>query len=218
MTLAWANCGYEVNLADHHQARHSEVRIYLEGGGRNNKALRLDLQQSMRAFLKRAGVNPLPKVIACGGRQATYDAFCKALGLSAKSILLVDSEGPLTEEFRWSHLSQRDGWKKPTEATEEHCHLMVQQMESWFLADIEALERYYGKNFHKKSLPPNQHPETVDRRRLIQALEKASKETTKGSYSKGKHQCDILRGIDPERVRLSCPHCDKLFDICRKWD
>lgn len=191
-----------------------DFKIYLEGGGDKNKALAISLRNAMRTFLQRAGVTRLPRIVACGGRTEAYKDFRIALSQKTDAILLVDSEGPVQESSRWAYLKRRDGWEKPPGTTEEQCQLMVQQMESWFLADIEALATFYGREFHRKSLPPSQTPETVDRVRLIKGLEKASEKTNKGSYHKGNHQCEILERLEPNLVRQKCPHCEKLVQAC----
>src|SRR5262249_7368163 len=77
----------------------------------------------------------------------------------AWNILLKDSEGPgsgtlsiaLCEEKRWS-ASHADSifW-------------MVEMMESWFHADKEALQSFYGPRFRKNALKsnPNSRPQAV---------------------------------------------------------
>jgi len=194
--------------------RKPEFKIYLEGGGDRNKALAISLRTAMRTFLQKAGVKRLPQIVACGGRTEAYKDFRIALSQKTDAILLVDSEGPVDESSCWAYLKKTVGWERPPGATEEQCQLMVQQMESWFLADTQALADFYGQNFHRKSLPTSQSPEAVDRDRLIKALKKASEKTRKGPYHKGNHQCEILERLDPNLVREKCPHCDKLVQAC----
>jgi hypothetical protein len=50
-----------------------------------------------------------------------------------------------------------DHWTKPSNATEEELHLMVEQMESMFLADKEFLKTFYGGDFKEKRLPRQQN-------------------------------------------------------------
>lgn len=176
------------------------------------------LRQAMRTFLQKAGVKRLPRIVACGGRTEAYKDFRIALSQKTDAILLVDSEGPVNEPTHWAHLKRRDGWEKPPEATDEQCQLMVQQMESWFLADIEALADFYGQNFHRKSLPTSKSPEAIDRLQVMKGLEKASERTRKGPYHKGNHQCEILERLDANLVREKCPHCDKLIRACLAKD
>lgn len=58
------------------------------------------------------------------------------------------------------HLGERSGdrWDKPKGARETDCHLMVQVMESWFLADREALSRFFGEGSHDNVLPAQSRP------------------------------------------------------------
>ena len=77
-------------------------------------------------------------------------------------VLLVDAERPVSEATsgRISVL-RRMGGRKPNMATEEQAHLMVQSMEAWFIADKEALGKYYGQGFHVNSLPARQNVEDI---------------------------------------------------------
>ena len=70
------------------------------------------------------------------------------------NVLLVDAEGPALGTGVWRHLRTRDRWENPG-ADETQCHLMVQMMEAWLVADRERLAEYYGENCHEKALPDN---------------------------------------------------------------
>ena len=127
-----------------------EVAVYLEGGG-DTAATITPFRHGWSAFLKpvidtarKSGV--CWRVISCGGRQATYDAFCDALvnEPTVCNFMLVDSEEPVSTTV-WEHLKNRvgDQWAKPLTAKEDRCHLMVVTMETWFLADPEAVQQLY---------------------------------------------------------------------------
>ena len=176
-------------------------RLYVEGGG-NNKALRTKCRQGFVSFLENAGVSgKMPRIVACGGRSNAFSSFRSAYENGNDSAtLLVDAEGPVTANGPWQHLKARDGWDRPKGATDEQCHLMVQMMESWFLADVEALESYYGQGFRVQSLPKNPDIERVPKNDVEGGLKLASRDTGKSEYNKGRDSFEILERLDPAKV------------------
>ena len=86
---------------------------------------------------------------------------------------------------------------------------MAQVMESWFLGDPDALEKFYGRQFNAKQLPARQDVEEVPKAEVERALKTATARTSKGEYHKIQHGAPILESLDPDRVRA--PHCDRLF-------
>ena len=82
----------------------------------------------------------MPKIIASGSRDEAYGDFeaAHAQG-NVTAMLLVDAEEEVTASGSWDHLRSRDNWRRPPGALNDQCHLMVQFMESWFLADRPAL-------------------------------------------------------------------------------
>lgn len=117
------------------------VRVYVEGGG-DYAPLKRRCREGFSKFFRNAGLGEaMPKVIACGGRQNAYGKFRSAVRNASAGdfvVLLVDSEGPVGGVPAWRHLHNRDGWTKPDEAGDDSAHLMVEVMESWFLADKGA--------------------------------------------------------------------------------
>ena len=189
-------------------------RIYLEGGGNHNKALQTELRAAFRTFFEKAGVKALPRLVACGGRQQTYERFRQACkNEEGLIILLVDSEGPVAEEGPWEYLGRREKWERPPGAIEEQAQLLVQQMESWFLADIQTLERYFGEGFRSTQCPEPTDVEVIPRSDVMTKLCRASRGSRRGEYHKGKHQCDILERLEPNRVRRASRHCVRLIDL-----
>ena len=77
---------------------------------------------------------------------------------------------------------------------------MVQVMETWFLADVNTLESYYGQGFRRQALPQNPNIEDVPKLDLENRLNQATRDTQKGPYSKGKHSYEILERLDPAKV------------------
>ena len=131
-------------------------------------------------------------------------------------MLLVDSESPVyvpaTAAQPWQHLRARDGWERPPRATDEQCHLMVQVMESWFLADREALGAYYGQGFRAGSLPQNPLIEDVGKDDVLNGLEQATRDTSKGRYNKGRDSFDLLARLDPAKVTSASPYAKRFID------
>jgi len=96
---------------------------------------------------------------------------------------------------------------------EGQVHLMVQCMESWFLADRSALEEYYGRDFRSNGLPGNQNIEAISKLDVLQGLERATRDTDKGEYHKTRHGFAILACIDPIMVGKCSPHAKAFLDF-----
>jgi len=194
------------------------VRIYVEGGGDQALILRLCRSGFARFFAKCVGAGKQPKVIACGGRQQAFNDFCTALKqhTSDTVLLLVDAEGEVTDSKCWDHLKGRDNWVRPDTAKENSVFLMVQCMESWFLADKQVLVAYYGQGFLINALPKSNNVESVSKTDVAAKLEHACKPTKKGCYHKTQHSFDILASLDPEKVASGSAHAKELIDFLRE--
>lgn len=182
------------------------VTIYIEGGG-DAPQLKARCRKAFNKFIQGMGFEgSMPKLVACGSRRNAYEQFCTAMKQGKKALLLVDSEAPVKKNHEfdpWPHLQQRegDGWVAPENATAVDCHLMVECMENWFLADIPALKAYYGSGFKENKLPStNRGIEKVAKSVVYTGLKEATRTTRKGSYSKGDHSFSILEQIDPNKV------------------
>ena len=164
----------------------------------------------------------MPRVVACGGRQDAYDSFCRAISLGECAFLLVDSEDPVDASHQqgnpdqwkpWDHLHQRDGWNKPANADDTHCHLMVQCMEAWFIADRQALAAFFGQCFRQNQLPDSANSmESIAKRQLYTSLANATKGCQKGQYGKGAHSFKLLASINPESIKTASPWAKRLID------
>ena len=189
------------------------VKLYVEGGG-DSKPLKTACRRGFRLFLEKAGVaGRMPRIVACGGRDTAFDRFKSGNeDKSVRAILLVDAEGPVRAGSTWEHLRQRDGWRRPRGASDEQCHLMVQVMESWFLADAETLEVYFGGGFNSGSLPKNPNVEQVAKGDVERGLERATRGTSKGGYRKGRDGFEILANLDPVRVTKALPYAKRFVE------
>jgi uncharacterized protein DUF4276 len=192
-----------------------DIRIFVEGGGDRSDS-KAAIREGFNNFLK--PLRDLARVhrvrwclTACGGRNAAFDAFRTAVEDYPDSflVLLVDSETPVAAG-PWRHLRERDGWDSKDLAA-DHCHLMVQTVEAWLVADSEALARFYGQGFLRGSLPKRQNVEEIAKSDLNRALDRATSRTQKGRYHKISHCADLLGLLDQDRVRSRARHCDLLF-------
>lgn len=192
----------------------------MEGGGNSTgekNLLRKGMNEFLRGLREEVQKNKWKwQLVLCGSRQETYDAFRHARNHARKGeivILLVDAEAPVTVPTSVEHLRTRrsDGWDL-NGVDKNHVHLMVQVMETWIVADSNALAVYYGQGFRANALPSRQNLEEEDKTVVANALNRATERTQKGGYHKIRHAADLLALIDPAKVRARCPHCAKLFN------
>ena len=198
-----------------------KVKLYVEGGG-VRKSTKSACRKGFRRFVEKSGLKgSMPDIIASGSRRKAYDDFAKSNKLAANNdenvLLLVDAEGPVVEAKPWQHLKERDGWNRPEGAKDEQCHLMVQAMESWFLADRTALGEFYGQGFQQNALPSNPQIEQVPKGDVLHGIRRATESTAKGRYDKGSHSFEILATIDPAKVTSASPHAKRFIETLFKF-
>jgi len=167
----------------------------------------------------------MPKFVACGSRSEAYHVFCAATQYRRsgdEKLLLVDSEFPILWGTPvWVHvrICAGNGWGKPNNVEDSELHFMVQCMEAWFFADVDALQSYYGNGFKTASLS-TRPIEQMPPQDIVDQLKTATKSTTKGEYNKGKHSFDILRRIDLHKLESASPFAKRFFDhlrtVCQK--
>lgn len=192
------------------------IRIYIEGGGDHRDtraALRFGFGEFFKSLREKARhKNMRWNITVCGTRRFAFNAFCEALRSRSESfcILLVDSESSVSQT-PWEHLLKRDSWLNPG-AGDEHCHLMVQTMETRLIADRQALERFYGQNFNTNRIPATEDVETIEKASLEPALKEATRRTQKGEYHKTRHGPKILEMLDYTGVCEKAHYCRRLFD------
>ena len=116
-------------------------------------------------------------------------------------MLLVDSEGEVAaSDEPWQHVLKSDGWDRPEHAANNSLFLMVQCMETWFIADGDGLKAYYGQEFDVRKLSSHRSDvEKIPKEDVYKALDGATRNCTKGRYrrSKGRHSFRILAKVDP---------------------
>lgn len=222
-----------------------EIRLYIEGLGDDNqnklesknpnfksklkqgKEKEAGLRRGFQSFFQE--INNLAQtqnisleIIMCGGRKLAYNNFSKALQShpDAFNILLVDSEGKINQEDNpWEYLqtNKQDQWQS-LNLSDEHCHLMVQTMEAWFIADLETLKDFYGVNFvDTKIINGLEHykdnVENVSKYNLVKWLKQATKHCKK--YNKSQHPPKLLAMINVEKVKEECYWCNRIFIILK---
>ncbi len=157
----------------------------------------------------------MPRVVRGGTRSRTFDLFSKAIknpGPNRIPLLLVDSEDAVQKEYSvWKHLQERDDWKQPSGAGDGHAFLMVQVMETWFLADRAALREYFGAQFRENAFRQWPRLEDVPKATVLDTLKHATASCPK-PYAKGKVSFELLARVDPNRVGAACPHAKALLD------
>ena len=89
---------------------------------------------------------------------------------------------------------------------------MVEVMESWFLADVDALESFYGQGFRRQALPPNPKVEDISKQRVLDRIDQAARDAKKCGYHKGSHGFAILERLDPAKVRDASPYAGPFID------
>jgi uncharacterized protein DUF4276 len=182
----------------------TELRIYFEGDSRLRPGFHVFLKEIKAAALsKRCKFYP---VDAKGTPAQDYRSGLKA-NPRALNILLLDSDEPLDNSV--VNLLR----KKGLEGCDSECIFwMVQVMESWFLADIDALKRFYDGGFQESALEGNPRVEQIPKGDVLSRLKKATRNTKRGEYQKS-HAFKLLEIVDPSKVRKVAPNCDRMFSL-----
>ena len=192
------------------------VRIFIEGGGIASDEVFTD---GWRSFFVAAGLlGRMPRVVRGEGREQTFDKFKTALQRrrpNELSILLVDSEGPVAAgHSAWQYLRHQDNWEQPQGAANDSAYLMVQVMETWFLADRDTLRQFFGHSLNESHFRRWPDLEEVPKSTVIDALERATSNCQK-PYRKGRVSFELLGQINPQRVSDACPHASRLLNYLR---
>ena len=194
------------------------MKIFMEGGGQGNPSAHSRLRTGFGLLLTALGVSQHPRIVACGPRGNAFRKFSGALARGEKALLLVDSESPVTAQNHgrpWAHLAENDKWTKPAGASDDDAHLMVQCMESWFVADPDALAAHFGRGFNADKLPGDSDVEEVVKSDILGGLEAATKKSG-GGYRKVRDGFALIGIICPFRVAERAPHAKRFFDALRQ--
>jgi hypothetical protein len=93
---------------------------------------------------------------------------------------------------------------------------MIACMESWFLADREALKAFFHDCWRDQAIPQWANLEAVPKADVLDKLAQATAACGKKAYAKGKRSFEILKMIDPAKVEQKCPGAKRLLDRLRK--
>ena len=192
--------------------------LYIEGGG-DNRRLAAQFREGWTRFLAAAGLSGrMPRVVRGGSREQTFKQFTTEVAgprPGTLPLLLVDSEVPVAAEHSvWEHLHAHDRWPRPASAGGDDAFLMVQAMETWFLADRNAMRAYFGPRLVESALRRWPELEAVPKAAVFDVLKRATAGCPK-RYSKGKVSFELLAQVDPVRVESACPHATMLLDRLR---
>lgn len=189
------------------------VQLYVEGGGAG-KPLRSSCRVGFAELLKKAGFRL--RIVACGSRNAAFDRFKTALagGDDYYPMLLVDSEAKVLDADKpWPHLAKQDRWKKPRRAKDNQAQLMVQCMETWCVADRDALHGFFGQDLRESALPPLNDLERRSKGDVQRKLKHATRECGDDRmYRKGKRSFELIAELDPSVLKERLPHFNRLCE------
>jgi hypothetical protein len=193
-------------------------KVWLNVEGGNDKYLDMSLKNSMRSFLRELdealrGIGWSLKIDMKHSRDEAFKAFLHPLqpDPTAYRVLLVDAEAPIAPNHdAKQHLRSRDGWDTAAHDAAQF-YLMVQMMESWFLADLDALEDYFGHGYRPNAIPKRNDIEAIPKDDVESHIDSATIASARRKYHKGRHSADLLAKINPQLVRQKSPHCERLF-------
>ncbi len=139
------------------------------------------------------------------------------------NILLIDSESPVTfqsDKFE----AVRHRLQKDEKIEQKRLYLMVQCMETWFLADLDSLGTYYGYNLY--SYKKDERLENIESIPVKKVKEILADISEKSEYSHRGVYCDIrkatdgfaiLEKISPNLVMEKSPHFKELIDFLNSF-
>ncbi|MBI4769083.1 MAG: DUF4276 family protein [Chloroflexi bacterium] len=194
--------------------------LYVEGGG-DSKEQHARCREGFRKLLEKAGfAERMPRIVAGGGRGATFDKLQTALRANLANranLLLVDSEAPVMQT-PWAHLRAKDGWSRPPNATDDQAQFMVTCMETWLMADRAALREFFGPALNANALLPLSNLEQRPRQDVQRALEDATRPCGRDrQYMKGRRSYQALAALDPATLRQYLPYFVRLVETLNRY-
>jgi hypothetical protein len=181
----------------------TEIRIYFEGKDTLRSGFEHFFEELRR--VARSARSKIQFIAAKDGPSAYRKAWRSHP--AAWNILLKDSEGPMPLDS--SAVCRSLGIE---EVHARDVFWMVELMESWFLADPETIAKYFRHpNFAAKALGNAENVEHIPKADVLRRLKDATKNTSKGEYSKVRHAPEILKRLDSALVRQRAENCEKLF-------
>jgi hypothetical protein len=190
--------------------------IYIEGGGDSNELHTL-CRKGFSILLENCGFRGnMPRLVSCGGRASAFKHFQTAQLNKSNSdyvAMLIDSENILTDwNEPWNHLKIHDGWDKPRGSENEQVLFMTTCMETWIVADRDALSKHYGSNLQKSALPSLVNLESISRQEIQESLSKATCNCS-NAYKKGKRSFYVLEKLSPDKLESHLPSFGRVKHI-----
>lgn len=198
------------------------VTVYIEGGGDSSDAraqLRAGFDALFRPQKERAAQNRVSlKFVCCGPRNEAHATFVNFRRRTPSDVagLLVDSESPIdTQKDVTTHLAKRDGWSFD-DAQKLNVRLMVEAMEAWILADLNAVQEWFKAEITLAA----KKTDLIEKAKLVEhldaaagAADKAAKRPKKRRYGKLTDAPALLKRLNPETVAA---HSNSFADF-RTW-
>lgn len=91
-------------------------------------------------------------------------------------------------------------------------------MEAWIAADPGSLRTHYGEGFRASDLPRRNDLEAVSKAEIYGALQRATRNTRKGAYAKGRHSFAAFGIIQANVVASKMPHCARFLAALRGFE
>jgi hypothetical protein len=201
------------------------VKIYVEGGG-DSKEQQSRCREGFSKLIEKAGFQGrMPSIVACGGRDSVFDNFKIAVNnRTTYSLLLVDSEDPVQNTntdpdstIAWDHLLSRDAWTRPNGVKNDQALLMVTSMETWIMADPNALHVFFGQSLQVSALLSGYDLEAKYRGDVLQALDHATRNCHRDKrYKKGTISFKVLANVTPGKLKRLLPHFERLISVLER--
>jgi hypothetical protein len=196
--------------------------IYIEGGavGPNSKDVDIRCREGFRKLLENCGFSTqmrMPRLVPCGGRNSAFEKFRSAHANAAGKFvaLWIDSEEPMRDiEAAWQHLLEHDQWTQPAGTVNEQVLFMTTCMETWFVADRDALQAHFKNRLQASALPPLDRLENRNRHDVQNRLIHATRECS-NTYAKGTKSYEILAKLSPFVLEQSLPSFVRVCRILR---
>lgn len=182
-------------------------------------------RRGWQTFFNKAGVNGrILEIAVGGGQEEAFALFENQLAFydqqqntEPKPLLLVDSEEPVAPGHTvWQHLQTRrqNIFQRPANADDQSAYMMVQAMETWFMADPTALQCFFGVSFDSSVFENSPALESILKGDALDKLRQSSR-GCRPRYRKGKVSYDLLAQISPDTVSAACPHAEQLLNYLR---
>ncbi|GIX34174.1 MAG: hypothetical protein KatS3mg125_2130 [Lysobacterales bacterium] len=195
------------------------TKLFVEGGGHGRRQ-NMQLRRAMSELLRNAGLaGCMPRVVASGNRQNTIDDYGRAKKDGDEALVLVDSEQSVPPQYCGSAAGAFDPWgflsslgmKVPPHRSNPDCHLMVECMENWFVADWGVVQRH----FRCGQQPPGSATaiEQIPKANVLEALDGAAGQR---GYDKTGDGFSLLQKLNPAKVAAASPWAKRFFDELRK--